>query len=102
MESTKQFRKDHSKLFLSWKTHKPVVKSSLARWLTQVLHLSGLDTSTFKAHSYRGAGLSYAYCKGASIEKIVKADNWKDSSTFKDFYLVLSYEPEIGKLILSS
>ena len=58
-----------AKLFLSWATKKEVTKQTISRWLTIVLALSGIDTNKFKAHSYRGAGLSAAYAKGVSIEK---------------------------------
>ena len=102
IENTKEFRKDNGKLFLSWATKKPVVKQSISRWLVEVLKLSGIDTTTYKAHSYRGAGLSHAYQKGASIQQIVDAGNWANDSTFKKFYNAPSYESAIGNIILDN
>ena len=52
IECTKEFRKNDGKLFLSWATKNPVVKQSIFRWLVEVLKLSGIDTTTHKAHSY--------------------------------------------------
>jgi hypothetical protein len=34
----------------------------LARWLKSVLELSGINSSIFKAHSFRGAAASAAFC----------------------------------------
>ena len=38
-------------LFISWKTFKAISRPSLARWLKDVLSLSGIDTSIYKGHS---------------------------------------------------
>ena len=71
LEKSKSFRDpSDSQLFLSWVTKKPVSKQTISRWLKIVLHEAGIDTSIFKAHSYRGAGLSKAYKKGASVSEI--------------------------------
>ena len=102
IELTKDFREDDGKLFLSWATKKPVTRQSIARWLVHVLQLAGIDTATFKAHSYRGAGLSHAFQKGASIKQIVEAGNWANDSTFRMFYNAPSYDSAIGKIILNN
>ena len=48
-----------SKLFISYTTpHKPIGKSSIARWIKDILDLSGVDIGTFQAHSVRGAASS--------------------------------------------
>ena len=62
-----------TQLFLSWKTKTPVAKNTIARWLKEVLSLSGIDCSQFTAHSFRGAGLSGALAKGASAKDIMTA-----------------------------
>ena len=102
IEKTKEFRKDEKSLFLSWATKRPVVKQTIARWLVQVLKSAGIDTTIFKAHSFRGAGLSHAYQKGASIQEIVKAGNWSNVSTFNRFYNAPCNDSNIGKLILEN
>lgn len=104
LEKTKDFRTNDnfSKLFLSWKTHRPVTKQTLSRWLTMVLKSSKIDTSVFQAHSYRGAGLSKALSSGASISQIIKAGNWTNSSTFNTFYNAPAFDTEIGKIILQN
>ena len=53
---TQAWRDNQSRLFLALMApHKPVVSSSIARWLKDVLHQSGVDISCFTAHSTRGA-----------------------------------------------
>ena len=90
-----------SQLFLSWKTHKPVCKASISRWLTQVLGLAGIDTSKYKAHSYRGASVSEAKAKGASIKSIMMAGRWKNISTFQNYYEAPNEDSGVGQLILN-
>ena len=100
LERTATFREPNSPLFLSWATHKPVTRQSLARWLTLVLKMAHIDTSIFKAHSYRGAGLSKALSKGASIKQIIESGNWSNATNFHRFYNAPSYDTPIGNLIL--
>lgn len=100
IEKTKDFRDEKGQVFISWLTKKPVVKQSLARWLKEVLSLAGIDTSVYKSHSYRGAGLSHAYQKGASIDQIVRAGNWANSSTFNMYYNAPSHTSNVGNIIL--
>ena len=103
IDLTKEYRDDNGQLFLSWKTKKPVVKQSLARWLKLVLKLAGIDTNNYKAHSYRGAGLSKAYQRGASLQQIVAAGNWANATTFQRFYNAPPpNETEIGNIILEN
>ena len=49
IESTKAFRGESGGLFLSWSTKKPVGKTTLGRWLKEVLQLAGIDTAIFKS-----------------------------------------------------
>ena len=104
LEVTEQYRRGSQppkdQLFLSWKTHCPVSRQTIARWLTLVLNLSGIDTSKFTAHSFRGAGLSKAFSKGASLSSIMAAGNWSNITTFKSFYCAPTYDSNVGQLIL--
>ena len=79
--------RNNFQLFISWKTFKSVTKQTISRWLLTALSLAGIDTEQYKSHSYRGAGLSYAYNKGVSLEKIVQAGRWTNSNTFKTYYI---------------
>lgn len=89
-------------LFLSWKTGLPVSKPTLTRWLKLVLQMSGIDTKKYAAHSFRGAGLSEAYAKGASLSQIMEAGNWSNTDTFKTYYNKRTDNNPVGRLILQS
>ena len=108
MEKTSALRQNENgklspaKLFLSWATKKEVSKRTISRWLTTVLALSGIDTNKFKAHSYRGAGLSAAYAKGVPIEKIIAHGNWKDAGTFRRHYSAPPEDTPVGRIILEN
>ena len=90
-----------TQLFLSWATKKPVTKQTISRWLKTTLDMAGIDTKQFSAHSFRGAGLSAAQAKGATLEQIVCHGDWKNVSTFKTHYAAPSQTTEIGKIILN-
>ena len=51
-------------LLVSYCSFMPVTSSTVARWLKEVLSLSGINTDTFKAHSYRSAATFAALSKG--------------------------------------
>ena len=66
-ERTSGWRVGTSKnqLLLSFiKPHREVVPCTIAGWLVQVMTDAGVETSTFKAHSTRGASISKAKAKG--------------------------------------
>lgn len=90
LEATKSLREgvDTEKLILT--TKKPyhnASASTIGRWIKQVLHESGIDTSIFSAHSVRHAATSAADRKGVSIELIKKAAGWSGNSlVFSKFY----------------
>jgi hypothetical protein len=70
----------------SQKKHRPVSQNSVTRWLKTVLHLAGVDTSTFTAGSVRSASASKAKEQGAPIHQIMDMGGWTRESTFSKFY----------------
>ena len=100
---TSQYRSPQdSQLFISWATKRPVTKPTLARWLKIALKCSGIDTTIFSAHSYRGSSLSSAFSKGVNISDIISAGNWTNQTTFFNHYFAHSTSSPIGQIILSS
>ena len=82
-------------LFLSYiKPHGPVTSQRIAYWLKEILGKAGVDTSTFKAHSVRGASSTAASEKGVLIEDFLRTADWSSDSTFQRFY----YRPSQQKL----
>ena len=63
---------------------------------------AGIDTSSFGAHSTRGAATSAAKSLGLSISDIMSAANWSRESTFKKFYCRLTLSNSMGKALLGA
>lgn len=85
LKCVKKHRKDNQ-VFVSYKTFKAVTTSTIARWLKDVLNLSGIDSDLFKAHSFRGAATTCAHEKGCSLKLILETADWKSDKNFRKFY----------------
>lgn len=85
---TKNIRSETSHMILTYKRpHKPATAQSISRWIKQVLGASGVDVSTFSAHSTRHASTSAARASGLSMDTIRKAAGWTSTSqSFAKFY----------------
>ena len=86
LERTEKIRKSKNVL-ISFRTLQKVSTSTLARWLKIVLKSSGIESSIFKAHSFREASVSDAYMSGVTLNDIMKTANWQSAKSFKKFYL---------------
>ena len=86
LEKTVDIRKSQYVL-VSYCTYSKVTSSTVARWLKEVLRLSGIDCNLFKAHSYRGAAASAAFLSGCSLNEILKTADWSSVRNFKKYYL---------------
>lgn len=84
------------------KPHRPVTGATIGRWIKEMMSLSGIDTSVFKAHSTRGAAASRAAGAGVPIDSILSAAHWAQESTFKKFYCREVQLPSISNIILES
>ena len=73
-------------LFLSYSTGKPLRRATISKYILEVLSLAGINTSTFKAHTVRGALPSIQSARGASPHVILNQGHWRNLGTFKRFY----------------
>ena len=89
-------------LFLSFKTGLPVTRSTISRWIKQVMKLAGIDTSVFLPGSTRGASVSAAARRGASLNKILGAGDWTNLGTYQRFYQRTIDDTPVGQLILEA
>jgi hypothetical protein len=81
--ATKSLRKEDTRLFIgAIAPHKPVSRSTLSRWVKNLLHEAGVDAS-FSAASTRGAATS---ASTAPLATIMAAAGWAKESTFRQFY----------------
>ena len=66
--------------------HHPASKDTIARWMKNVLQLSGVNVDIYKPHSYRSASTSHAKLAGVPLEDILRAGQWKSSDCFTKFH----------------
>ena len=90
----------HNQLFLSHKTGLPVARATISRWIKEIMDLSGIDTSFFAPGSTRGASVSAAARRGASLEQILGAGDWSRLGTYQRFYHRHVNDTPVGRLIL--
>lgn len=85
---TQDIRNNVQHLFLTSKRpYKKATSQTISRWIKAVLFESGIDVSTFKAHSTRHASTSVAGVAGVGIDAIRKAAGWSATSCiFAKFY----------------
>jgi hypothetical protein len=82
-----QLGQDFDRLFLSLsRTTKVVQSQTISNWLTTVLSETGVDTSTFKAHSIRSAAATFQLKTGKSVDQVMATAHWKSRSVFTKFY----------------
>ena len=99
---TVSLRKESTHLFVAIvKPHKPVAPCTIARWLKEVLKLSGFDTNIFTAHSTRSASSSAAADSGVTTSDILKAADWSSESVFRKFYYRPTHNPSYGRAVLT-
>ena len=87
LKRTSLLRNQESRLFISYmKPHKAVTKSTISRWLRNVMVLSGINVDLFKPHSIRGAASSKAKREAVPMDQILSTAGWTNSKTFAEFY----------------
>ena len=64
--------------------------------------MSGIDISTFTAHSTRGASTSAAADSGIKTSDSLKAADWSTESVFRKFYYQPTRDTSYGGTVLSS
>ena len=70
------------------KPHKSVSSQTIARWLTEVLKSTGVDTDKYKAHITRAASTSAA-SRGdihVPVAAILEPAGWANERTIRCFY----------------
>ena len=81
--------------------HKPVTKSTIARWIKTVLKYAGINMDIFKPHSVRSAACSAV--KGhVPIDTILQTAGWTRENTFRKFYdRPVKCNDDFGEALLS-
>ncbi|PFX20430.1 hypothetical protein AWC38_SpisGene15119 [Stylophora pistillata] len=68
------------------KPHGPASRDTISRWIKQTLATFGVDTTVFKAHSWRNATTSAAKLAEVPMEDILAVAGWRSDSVFVKFY----------------
>lgn len=85
---TASIRRNEDRFFISFRApHKAVTSQTLSHWLVDMLKESGIDTNTYKGHSYRHASSSKAARVGVNVDTIMKSVGWSPkSNVFAKYY----------------
>ena len=102
LKSWNKNKEESKQLFLSHRTGRPVQRASISRWIREVMHMAGIDISSFAPHSCRGASISEATRRGASPQQILTQGNWTNLGTYQRFYNREIHDTPIGRLILQA
>ena len=104
IKQTSEFRNGADQLWLSYqKPHNPASKDTVSRWIKEFLKKSGIDVSSYGAHSTRAASSSAASSSPTiSLQTIMNAAGWARESTFRKFYdkPADSESPNFGEQLL--
>ena len=76
------------KVLVSYVTYKEKSMNTVARWLKNVLQLSGISTDTLKAHSYRAASASAAFDRGCCLKTNFSTADWSSDKNFKRSFTI--------------
>ena len=72
------------KLFLSLqKPFRPIGSQTLSRWIKTILHMSGVRTDIFGAHSTRSASSSKAKLAGLSVDSVLESVGWSNEQDIR-------------------
>ncbi|KAK2547262.1 hypothetical protein P5673_032872 [Acropora cervicornis] len=104
MKLTSELRNGADQLWLSYqKPHNPASKDTVSRWIKEFLKISGIDISSYGAHSTRAASSPAASSSlTISHQTIMNAAGWARESTFRKFYdkQADSESPNFGEQLL--
>ncbi len=79
-------RKDVKQLILTHgKPHGPAARSTITRWLKEIMVAAGIDMNMFTAHSVRAAAVSSVSSR-LPLATILKTGGWTSESTYSRFY----------------
>lgn len=84
---TSKLRNNEDKLFLCHKKpFQAASKDTISRWIKDLMDKVGINTTTYKPHSFRMAASSAKIKEGMPLEKLLKLAGWASASTFQKFY----------------
>lgn len=87
MTENLRIKSGHSKLLLTTrKPFGPASKTTITRWIRDIMKESGISGDIFRTYSVRSASTSKAFQSGMAWERLSKAVGWRRESTFTKHY----------------
>ena len=84
---TEDLRGHCKQLFISYLKHfHPVSRSTISRWVKEVMKAAGINVAKFKPHSTRSVSTSKASLCSVPLDQIMSAAGWTLATTFDRFY----------------
>ena len=77
----------------------PLKANSIGSITKQSLKKLGVDTTVWKAHSTRGAGVAMYKTLGFTSEEVCELGKWENGSAFTSHYLRLNATDKVGSRI---
>ena len=79
--------------------HKPLCANSIGSLTKGALQKLGIDTTFWKPHSTRGAGVTMFKRLGMSSEEVCEVGKWKNVNAFNSHYVRLGASDVVGEKI---
>ena len=103
LKATEGLRAGSKKLFISYKTHKPITRDTISNWIVKTIKMSYDNLEGVRAHDVRSLSTSWALFKSVPVNEIMEAASWKAETTFTSFYLKdMCSRGKFGKTVLSA
>ena len=84
---TEDLRVHCKQLFIGYlKPFHPVSRSTISRWVKEVMKAAGINVAKFKPHGTRSASTSKASLCPLPLDQIMSAAGWTLATTFARFY----------------
>ena len=102
LERTKQIRSSEKLFILPRRPFTPASKSTLSRWIVNLIKPFTEEGERVRAHDLRGHATSKAWFGHIHLEDIMSAAAWKTPSTFVSHYLtdILTAEGAFARSVL--
>ena len=101
-EQAAELSSPNSVFLTSRKPFRQARPGTIGYWIKDTLHMAGVDTEVFSAHSTRSVSTSWAAAKGIPINDILKATNWSSRTTFEQYYFYPTTSTIFTRMILQS
>ena len=87
LKATEGLRAGSKKLFISYKTHKPITRDTISNWIVKTIKMSYDNLEGVRAHDVRSLSTSWALFKSVPVNEIMEGSFMEGRD---DVYVILS------------